>query len=161
LPLAPDQALTNMVTRNESARFYHQQKRQYHGFQHHQTRSSNTQLAYLPPRTLAPVSQHFITLMARGSPSLHEAADMLSAIRALEDELAQLRRHAQEIKIAAVQAFEKDINHIMTAYKDTLDLLGDEHARRWVSERAPEELRTLDEVMRCVESMEGGFAEAE
>jgi hypothetical protein len=113
------------------------------------------------PQASTPVSQHFITLMARGSPSLHEAADMLSAIRALEDELAQLRRHAQEIKIAAVQAFEKDINHIMTAYKETLDLLGDEHARRWVSERAPEELRKLDEVMRCVESMEGGFAEAE
>lgn len=107
------------------------------------------------PEPSIAVSQQFITLLARGSPSLHEAADMAAAIFALETELDRLRRREQEMKIATVQAFEKDVKHIMKTYKETLNLLGDEHARRWVSERAPEELRKLDEVIRVVEGMEG------
>jgi hypothetical protein len=80
---------------------------------------------------------------------------MAAAIFALETELDRLRHREQEMKIATVQAFEKDVKHIMKTYKETLNLLGDEHARRWVSERAPEELRKLDEVIRVVEGMEG------
>ena len=76
---------------------------------------------------------------------------MAASIRALEDEVTHLR----VTKMATMQALKKNIKTVIKTYKETLEVLGDEHARRWVSERAPEELRTLDEVIRVVQEMWG------
>lgn len=99
-------------------------------------------------------------MLARGSPSLDEAADMFSAILALETDLARVRRQSHEAKekTATLQARDRDIKHMAKTYTQTLELLGDEDAMRRASIDKHEELRKLDEVMRVVESMEEGFA---
>lgn len=67
----------------------------------HRTSPSDNHLPAEETRSATPnaspqsVSQHFVTLLSRGSPTLHEAAALFCSIRALEDELARLRGELQ------------------------------------------------------------------
>ncbi|KAF3045243.1 hypothetical protein E8E12_010990 [Didymella heteroderae] len=102
-----------------------------------------------------PVSQQFVAMMARGSPTVPEAADMAATIRALEAELDELRCRERKARVAAVHAFGINSSNMMKTYHDCLEVLGDEHARRWIQQFAPKGVEVLDEVRNYLENVEG------